>query len=151
MRRGLRKIALFGAVFASLAATPAAQAQNSLAGKVQARLAAAAQKIEAACSADVKTYCSSITPGDGRLVYCIMAYQDKISAKCDYALYEAGRNMERALDRIEATADACWNDIVKYCVNVPEGGGRIASCLAARKDSLSKTCKAAIGKFSAAN
>ena len=55
------------------------------------------------------------------------------------------RNLERALNKIEDVADACWDDIEKNCANIPEGGGRIAACLAAKKASLSPTCQTAIG------
>ena len=134
-------------VFAILISGTSASAQTDAARKVEARLVAAANKIEAACGADVKKYCSTITPGEGRLVFCILANEDKISTKCDYALYEASRKLERALSRIEQAADACWNDIEKYCANIPDGGGRIAQCLAAKKASLTKSCQTAVGKF----
>ena len=65
----------------------------------------------------------------------------------DYALFEAARNLDRALDRIEQVADICWNDIEKYCSHLPEGGGRIAQCLATQRTSLTPACQTEIGKF----
>ena len=62
-----------------------------------------------------------MTPGEGRLVLCMMAHEDKVSNKCDYALYAATRNIERAIDRIEQTADACWPDIEKQCSETAPG------------------------------
>ena len=88
-----------------------ATAQNQL----EARLAAAVRKIEMACSDDIKKYCNTVTPDEGRLILCIEAHEDKISTQRDYALFEAARNLDRALDRIEQVADICWNDIEKYC------------------------------------
>lgn len=123
-----------------------ADAQSDMAGKVQARISEGVKKLEAGCAADVKKFCTSVTPGEGRLFYCIMAHEDKVSTKCDYTLYEASRNLERALDRIEEVADACWNDVEKNCADVPEGGGRIIQCLMAKKASLSKECQAAATK-----
>ena len=76
------------------------------------------KKLEAGCGADVNKFCSSVTPGEGRLFFCIMAHQDKISTKCDYALFEASRSLDRALDRVELEADACWNDIEKLCASI---------------------------------
>ena len=57
------------------------------------------------------------------------------------------RNIERAIDRIEQTADACWPDIEKQCSDTAPGGGRVAQCLVAKKASLSAECAAAIDKF----
>jgi hypothetical protein len=51
------------------------------------------------------------------------------------------------LDRVEQIADACWNDIEKYCSQLPEGGGRIAVCLISNKTSLLPACQAEIDKF----
>jgi hypothetical protein len=124
-----------------------AGAQTEMAKKVEARLTAAVKKIQDACGADVKKFCNSATPGEGRLVMCMMAYEDQVSAKCDYALYQASRNLDRAVDRLEMTADACWNDIEKHCVSVRDGEGHVAKCLVAKKASLTKECSAMIDKF----
>jgi hypothetical protein len=118
--------------------------------KVGARLAAASAKLQAACGSDLSKYCNTVTPGEGRLIFCMMAHEDKISSKCDYALYDASRKMERTLDLIEQAADACWNDIEKHCAKIPEGGGRIAQCLLNNKASVAKGCRTAIEKFPAA-
>jgi Golgi apparatus protein 1 len=114
---------------------------------LEARLQAAVRKIEAACSDDLKKYCSTVTPGEGRQMLCIEAHEDKISTQCDYALFEASRNLERALDRIEQVADTCWSDIEKHCSHLPEGGGSIAQCLATNRTSLTQACQTEIDKF----
>lgn len=121
-----------------------ADAQSDRAAQLQARIMAGVKKLEAGCGADVKKFCSSVTPGEGRLFFCILAHEDKLSTKCDYALFEASRNLERALDRVELAADACWTDIEKHCADIPEGGGRIMQCLAGKKASVSAACRTAI-------
>ena len=103
-----------------------------------------------ACADDLKQYCSTVTPGEGRLLLCIEAHEDKISAKCDYALFEASRNLERALDRVQLAADACWNDIEKQCANVTPGNGGVIQCLTKNKASLGKACQRVIGRIEAA-
>ena len=135
---------------AFLAFGSSANAQTAVSQKVGARLDAASEKIKAACGGDVTKYCSTVTPGEGRLIFCMMAHEDKLSSKCDYALYDASRKMERTLDLIEQAADACWNDIEKHCAKIPEGGGRIAQCLLDNKASVAKACQVAIEKFPAA-
>jgi Putative metallopeptidase/Cysteine rich repeat len=109
-------------------------------------LAAGVRKIAAACSNDLKKYCSTVTPGEGRLMLCIEAHEDQISSQCDYALFEASRSLNRALDRIAQIADVCWDDIKQYCPNIPEGGWRIERCLASQKMLLSPICQSQISK-----
>jgi Cysteine rich repeat len=119
--------------------------------QIAARLDAAVKKVEAACSNDLKKYCSTVTPGEGRLILCMQAHEDKISEKCDYALFDASRKINRALDRIDRAADICWSDIEKHCSNIPEGGGRILQCLIGEKTSLTPACQAEVGKLSSLN
>jgi Golgi apparatus protein 1 len=127
----------------------AANAQSDAASRAEARIMAGVQKLQAGCADDAKKFCSTVTPGEGRLFYCIMAHEDQISPKCDYTLFTAMRNLERALDKLEEVADACGDDIEKSCTNIPPGGGRIAVCLASKKASLSPACQAAVGSLPA--
>ena len=126
-----------------------ANAQTAVAQKAAARLAGATAKLQMACASDLGKYCSTVTPGEGRLIFCMMAHEDKVSSQCDYALYDASRKMEHTLNLIERAADACWNDIEKHCANIPEGGGRIAQCLVDNKKSVTAACKTALGELPA--
>src|SRR5262245_53489728 len=126
------------------------KAQTAVANNVRERLACAVQKLQAECGADLSKFCSTVTPGEGRLLLCMMAHEDKISTKCDYALYSASRNLGRALNMIEQAADVCWPDIEKHCANVPEGGGRIAQCLLNKKSEVGKDCQIALDQIQAA-
>jgi hypothetical protein len=151
MKLGSReKLFVIALISAFLAFGSSANAQTAVSKKVQARLAAAAEKLKAACGSDLSKYCSTVTPGEGRLVFCMMAHEDKLSSKCEFALYDASRKMERTLDLIELAADACWNDIERHCANIPEGGGRIAQCLINNKASVAKACRTTIEKFPSA-
>ena len=132
--------------FLSLAGTATAQTVSE---NVHERLAAAAQKLQGECAADLSRFCSTVTPGEGRQFLCIMAHEDKISTKCDRAFYNASRNMGRVLMLIEQAADMCWPDIEKYCADIPEGGGRIAQCLASKKSSLDHDCQTALDQMPA--
>jgi hypothetical protein len=136
-----------GLVLAGIGACGPAMAQNV--SRIEARLQAAVNKIQDACGADIKQYCSTVTPGEGRVLLCIEAHEDKISSKCDYALFDASRKLERALDRVEMAADACWADIQKSCADVPPGGGNILQCLASNKATVSKRCQAVVSKIQA--
>jgi hypothetical protein len=132
---------VFAVTIASLAFCGTAAAQSQL----ETRLADAVRKIEAACSNDLKKYCSTVTPGDSRLILCMQAHEDQISSKCDYALFEASRNLGRTLDRVGQIADVCWDDIKRICSLVPEGGWRIPQCLASQRLLLTPACQTQIG------
>ena len=106
--------------------------------------------MQKACSADVQKYCGSVTPGEGRLILCMQAHEDKVSAGCDYAIFEASRNLQRFLDRIELVADVCWNDIEKHCANLTPGEGRIVQCLQSKRPSLSRACGRVIERAASA-
>lgn len=130
-----------------LTGSASADAQTSVAKKTEARIIAAIGKIQKACNAELTSYCSSVTPGEGRLIFCMLAHEDKISTKCDYALYSARRDAGQTLDRVLQAADACWPDIEKHCATIPEGGGRIAQCLVDNKAKLKKACQTALAKI----
>ena len=126
-----------------------ASAQSTVVENVHERLAAAVQKLQGECAADLSKFCNMVTPGEGRQFFCMMAHEDKISTKCDHALYDASRNMGRALMLIEQAADMCWPDIEKYCADIPQGGGRIAQCLVNKKPSLDHDCQTALDQMPA--
>jgi len=124
-----------------------ANAQTQLESKFEARLNAGLKKAQTACDEDLRKYCGDVTPGEGRLLLCLEAHEDKISTKCDYSLFEASRNLERALDSVAETADACWSDIEKYCAHTPPGGGHIVECLFGKKEALAPSCRSRLGKL----
>ena len=139
---------LCSALVVSVALTMSASAQ-SVADKVDARVNAAVQKFQSACGADVQKFCSSVTPGEGRLFFCMLAHEDKISAECDTAIYKGIEQLSNFLDRLEDAAGACMSDIDQYCAHIPPGEGQIAQCLAKNEKSLKSVCKAALGALAA--
>lgn len=99
------------------------------------------KQLEQGCAEDVSKFCSTVSPGEGRLFFCILAHEDKVSQKCDYALFSASRNLNRALDRVEQVADACWADIEQNCANAVPGSGNVMQCLVAKAGNLSPACR----------
>src|SRR5687768_3281461 len=55
------------------------EAQRS---QMQDRIAAGIQKLQSACRTEMASFCSSVTPGEGRLILCMQAHEDKISNQC---------------------------------------------------------------------
>ena len=78
---------------------------------------------------ELETYCKPVTPGEGRLLACLYAYEDKLSGQCQYALYDSSIRLERAVAAINSIAQECRADIESHGASVRAGEGRIASCL----------------------
>src|SRR5262249_30559015 len=118
---------------ASAQSNPSAPAQSNL----RERLSAAVETVEGACSADIKNFCGNVTRGEGRLVLCMQAYDDQLSARCQFALYRVSRNLEAALTRVDRIAEACWNDIQEKCGDTE----KIGQCVEEKRASLSQPCQ----------
>lgn len=96
------------------------------------------------CAAEIEQYCSQVSPGEGRLLACFYAHEDKLSGQCQYALYEAAAQLEAAVNALNYVATECRDDILAHCAEVQVGEGRVLDCLNANSDSVSDTCKQAI-------
>ena len=128
----IRKIRLALGVLALAAAAPAV-AQDSL-----------LEYVVNSCEADLKQYCSQVTPGEGRLLHCAAAHEDKLSGQCSYALYQAASLLEQLSVAIVYVAQSCETEIKTLCADVKAGEGRIHSCLEGNGESLGDACKKAL-------
>ena len=45
------------------------------------------------CKEELEKYCGNVTPGEGRVLACLYAYGDKLSGRCEYALYDAASQL----------------------------------------------------------
>jgi len=97
-----------------------------------------------ACKGDLEQYCSQVTPGNGRLLHCVAAHEDKLSGQCEYALYQAASLLEQLSVAIAYVATSCETEIKTLCSDVEAGEGRILSCLAENDASVGEACKKAI-------
>ncbi|MEE4293362.1 MAG: cysteine rich repeat-containing protein [Xanthomonadales bacterium] len=96
------------------------------------------------CSSEIEQYCSQVTLGDGRLLACFFAHEDKLSGQCQYALYQASAQLEAAVNALIYLATECEQDIVTHCAAVEAGEGRILECLHAAGDAVSEACTTAM-------
>lgn len=128
----IRKLKLVLGIFALSAAAPA-MAQDSL-----------LEYVLTSCEADLKQYCSQVTPGEGRLLHCAAAHEDKLSGQCSYALYQAASLLEQLAVAIAYVAQSCETEIKTMCGDVKAGEGRIMSCLEGNSESLGDACKKAL-------
>jgi len=96
------------------------------------------------CKAEIQTYCKGVTPGEGRVLACLYAYQDKLSPRCEYALYDASVQLERVVNALTYVANECRGDLQAYCSSVKPGEGRLLDCLEKNKAKVSARCKQAV-------
>ena len=101
-------------------------------------------QVKEGCKTELDSFCKGVTPGEGRVLACFYAFEDKLSPRCDYALYDAAVRLERAVAALSYGATECKDDIEKHCATVQVGGGRIVECLKKQGDKLSKRCSQAM-------
>ena len=143
----LAKLALIP-LLAVLLAGPAS-AQTEVGKSILTKLTAKIAKLESACAKDIKKYCKTVTPGEGRLIYCMQAHEDKISARCTYELGETASSVQSSADALKDGIIACKAEITGVCGKTLPGQGRLAACLIANKSTASKDCAEAIQKVEA--
>ncbi len=96
------------------------------------------------CDKELKTYCKDVTPGEGRGLACLYAFSDKLSGQCEYALYDAAVQLERAVAALSYVVNECREDLTKYCSNIKPGEGRLLQCIEKNDAMVSKRCKQAL-------
>jgi hypothetical protein len=102
------------------------------------------ETVATGCESELKTYCKDVTPGEGRILSCLYAYGDKLSGRCEFALYDAAAQLERFVASLSYVANECDEDIDKYCANVEMGEGRILACLEAQGTNIQPRCTQAL-------
>lgn len=102
------------------------------------------QTIADGCKQEIETYCKGVKPGEGRILACLYAYQDKLSNRCEYALYDAAAQLERAVAALTFLANECKDDLKAYCSDVKPGEGRLINCIDKHMAKVSDRCKQAI-------
>ena len=130
----MRKFIISSLVVVSLLLTTGwAQAEESL-----------VEGVKKACHKELTTFCKGVQPGEGRILACLYAFQDRVSGKCEYAVYDAAAQLEQAAVALKFAAAECKDDLLKYCGNVTVGNGRVKACLDKNEKSLSEKCKEAL-------
>jgi cysteine rich repeat protein len=135
---------LLAVLFPLVVGSSMAYAQSDMMNAILERLAAGIKKLESSCGGDIKKYCRTVTRGEGRILHCMQAHEDKISPGCAFVLNEVALQAQTTADRLREAVNACRGDIDKLCAKTQPGEGRIAACLAANKTSVSKDCVEAV-------
>ena len=102
------------------------------------------ESFAAGCEKELTTYCKDVTPGEGRIVACLYAHGDKVSGQCEYALYDAVAQLQRALSTMAYLANECNADLDKVCGKVEMGEGRVLTCLKENQATVTPRCSQAM-------
>jgi len=113
-------------------------------GPVEAVAHGLVETVATGCEKELAAFCQDVTPGDGRILACLYAHADKLSGQCEYALFDAAAQLERAVAALAYLAHECGDDLDKYCVDVPAGEGRLLDCLNKNEKKVSSRCKQAL-------
>jgi hypothetical protein len=96
------------------------------------------------CREELEKYCKDVTPGQGRGLACLYAHGDKLSGRCEYALYDAASQLERAVAALSYVVNECSSDLKQYCAGVAAGQGRLLECIQKNEAKVSNRCKQAV-------
>ena len=96
------------------------------------------------CKTDLAKYCKDVKQGEGRLLACLYAHGDKITPQCEYAVYDAASQLERALTALTYVANECRDDLKANCATINPGEGRLLTCLEKNVAKVSGRCKQAL-------
>jgi hypothetical protein len=147
MKIKMRLLAKLGLLsFLSLLSAGPVCAQADLGKTILEKLTAKVAKLESACANDIKKYCRTVTPGEGRMIYCMQAHEDKISPKCAFELGDTAASVQITADALKDGVIACKAEIAGVCGKIVPGQGRIATCLLENKSTVSSGCAEAIKK-----
>ena len=102
------------------------------------------QTVAEGCKAELESYCKDVTPGEGRILACLYSHQDRLSGKCEYALFDAAVQLERAVAALAYVVNECADDLDEHCRSVEAGEGRLLECIEKNDKNVSARCKDAL-------
>jgi hypothetical protein len=102
------------------------------------------ETVATGCEKELIAYCKDVTPGEGRILACLYAHADRLSGKCELALYDAAAQLERAVSVLTYLENECGDDLETLCADVPIGEGRLLDCLEKNDRKVSNRCKQAL-------
>lgn len=126
-------LVLFSAVTACAAGNP-----------VSKEIEGALENFAEGCEQELSTYCQEVTPGEGRVLACLYAFGDKLSSRCEHALYDSMGSLNRTLTNLSYATDECEDDMIALCSETVMGEGRVLECLKQNKGKVSSRCLAAL-------
>ena len=136
----MKRTRLMFFLLAATLALPAYAANDPLTQGAQAAL----DTFTAGCQQELTTFCKDVTPGEGRILACLYAFQDKVTPRCEYALYDSIGQLDRTLTNLAYAVGECRDDLETYCSDIKSGEGRLLDCLNSNESKISNRCNYAL-------
>jgi len=127
---------IFAIVAAMLVAPNATRAQDSVAQWTKF--------IQGSCGKEMKSLCAGVKQGQGRILSCLYAREDRLSAKCGQAVLGSLDRLGAALGALANAKRICAADADRLCNGVVAGDGNLVGCLAKARTAVSKECNATL-------
>ena len=89
------------------------------------------------CFDDRQKFCNDVKPGAGRVFECLEEYENQLSNACR-------EHIDTMKEKFTKFADACRDDLAKYCPQVKPGQGRGLAWLRGNEDKLTEACRNAL-------
>lgn len=99
---------------------------------------AAAEETGKPCASDIKTLCTGIQPGEGRIKACIKSHLTGLTQACE----------DRVLT-VAITGKLCKADLAKLCAGIVPGTGGLRACMKSHMAEISDPCKDAMSRTAA--
>ena len=142
----MRRIIMYLGVFCivALVGGPAFAQLKVPAGGVAKGQAQVAETVSKGCGKEFQTFCKDVTPGEGRLLACLFAHEDKLSPQWEYVLYDSAARLGFLINTLSYVANECRDELTKLCYNIKPGEGRLVECLDKNDAKLNVQCKTAL-------
>ena len=99
------------------------------------------------CAQEINAHCSNVTAGDGRVVACLIAYEDRISPECRLTAYLGAGEVGKRRTVLAELYKICVPFVRAHCMNVTPGGGRIYRCLRKNFSRIGGECRTKMPEF----
>lgn len=98
--------------------------------------------VKQSCGKELKRQCKGVKEGRGRLLACLYAREDKLSAKCGEVVSASLVRLGEALGALANVRRVCERDALRLCNGVVAGNGNLIGCLTTARRSVSPECNA---------
>jgi hypothetical protein len=110
----------------------------------QDRPEAYAAALKRSCAAELKSRCTGVQEGRGRLLACLYAYENKLSARCGEVVFDSMERLGEAIGSLANVRRVCEGDVRRLCNGVAAGNGNLVGCLSQTRRNVSSQCNAAL-------
>ena len=142
-----RTMALAALTAVYVLAPSKASAETEAMSRFMDRVDEVVEDVAQSCKSEAEKFCSTVTPGEGRLLMCALAHGDQLSNTCASAVFDAIAELGGTISNMQLAVEACSEDIEATCGSVEPGEGRVAQCLIDNKDKVSEPCREAVDVF----